>query len=100
MPWSPQERLGDTRWKPNVEATALGVAQMDYGVADVAVMGVSAARHHGAILRGPPGQAPPIGSHSPNSADSRMTIVARVAGGRPVARYLLTPDSNSPFSRR
>ncbi len=27
MPWSPQERLGDTRWKLNVEATALGVAQ-------------------------------------------------------------------------
>ncbi len=47
----PQERLGDHRWKPNVEATALGVAQADYGVADVALMGVSAARHHGAIPR-------------------------------------------------
>ena len=39
----PQERLGDHRWIPSVEAAALGIAQADYGSADVALMGVSAA---------------------------------------------------------
>jgi hypothetical protein len=47
----PQDRLGDKRWTPGIEAAALGMAQADYGAADVALMGVSAARHHGAIPR-------------------------------------------------
>jgi predicted transcriptional regulator of viral defense system len=47
----PQERLGDRRWTPAIEAAALGIAQADYGASDVALMGVSAARHHGAIPR-------------------------------------------------
>jgi predicted transcriptional regulator of viral defense system len=47
----PQERLGDLRWTPSLEAAALGLAQADYGTSDVALMGVSAARHHGAIPR-------------------------------------------------
>jgi hypothetical protein len=47
----PQNRLGDQRWTPGIEAAALGMAQADYGTTDVALMGVSAARHHGAIPR-------------------------------------------------
>jgi len=47
----PQERLGDRRWTPGIEAAALGIAQADYGAAAVALMGVSAARHHSAIPR-------------------------------------------------
>jgi predicted transcriptional regulator of viral defense system len=47
----PQERLGDQGWRPELEAAALGLAQSDYGVNDVALMGVSAARYHGAIPR-------------------------------------------------
>jgi predicted transcriptional regulator of viral defense system len=47
----PQDRLGDQRWTPGIEAAALGMAQADYGTADVALMGVSAARHHSAIPR-------------------------------------------------
>jgi hypothetical protein len=47
----PQERLGDLRWIPDIEAAALGIARADYGPAEVALMGVSAARHHGAIPR-------------------------------------------------
>ena len=48
---TPQDRLGDQRWRPELDAAALGVAQADYGSAAVALMGVSAARHHGAIPR-------------------------------------------------
>ncbi len=47
----PQERLGDLRWRPELDAAALGVAQTDYGADAVALMGVSAARYHGAIPR-------------------------------------------------
>jgi predicted transcriptional regulator of viral defense system len=46
----PPDRWGDDRWIPEVNSVALGLAQVDYGV-DVALMGVSAARHHGAIPR-------------------------------------------------
>lgn len=48
---TPQDRLGDQRWRPELDAAALGVAQADYGSAAVALMGISAARHHGAIPR-------------------------------------------------
>ena len=47
----PQERLGDREWRPELEAATLGLAQADYGVDRVALMGVSAARHHGAVPR-------------------------------------------------
>jgi AbiEi antitoxin C-terminal domain len=47
----PQNRVGDQRWKPSLDAIALGLGQADYGAADVALMGVSAARHHGAMPR-------------------------------------------------
>ena len=47
----PQHRMGDHSWLPDPHATALGIAQADYGIADVALMGVSAARVHGAIPR-------------------------------------------------
>jgi predicted transcriptional regulator of viral defense system len=47
---SPPDRWADDRWIPDINAAALGLAQVDYG-ADVALMGISAARHHGAIPR-------------------------------------------------
>jgi len=47
----PQHRLGDLQWRPDLHAAALGIAQADYGTDTVALMGVSAARQHGAIPR-------------------------------------------------
>jgi AbiEi antitoxin C-terminal domain len=47
----PQERLGDREWRPELEAAALGLAQADYGAEHVALMGLSAARYHGAVPR-------------------------------------------------
>jgi hypothetical protein len=48
---APMERLGDPRWRPDLAAVALGVAQADYGRDAVALMSVSAARRHGALPR-------------------------------------------------
>lgn len=47
----PAERLTDPAWRPEVEAIGLAVAAADYGAGNVALMGVSAARHHGALPR-------------------------------------------------
>lgn len=47
---SPQERVGDPSWRPPLEDLALGVAVADYGD-DAALMGLSAARSHGAVPR-------------------------------------------------
>ncbi|MEO3857220.1 type IV toxin-antitoxin system AbiEi family antitoxin [Acrocarpospora sp. B8E8] len=47
----PRVRLGDPDWRPELEAAALGIAQTDYGRDVVALMGLSAARYHGAIPR-------------------------------------------------
>jgi predicted transcriptional regulator of viral defense system len=47
----PQRRVGDFRWRPDLQAAALGIAVADYGVDAVALMGTSAARHHGALPR-------------------------------------------------
>lgn len=47
---SPQDRVGDTSWRPPIEDLALGVAVADYGD-DAALMGLSAARYHGAVPR-------------------------------------------------
>jgi predicted transcriptional regulator of viral defense system len=47
----PRERVDDNRWKPDLEAAALGLAQADYGQSAVSLMGASAARYHGAIPR-------------------------------------------------
>ncbi|WP_072807529.1 type IV toxin-antitoxin system AbiEi family antitoxin [Rhodococcoides yunnanense] len=46
----PDDRVG-TGWMPGVEAAAAGVAVAAYGTDDVVVMGISAARLHGAIPR-------------------------------------------------
>lgn len=48
---APMERLGDPRWRPDLAAVALGVAQADYGRDVVALMSVTAARRHGALPR-------------------------------------------------
>jgi hypothetical protein len=48
---TPRHRLGDPRWRPDLESAALGIAQSDYGSSAVALMGVSAARWHGAFPR-------------------------------------------------
>lgn len=47
----PLNRLGDDAWRPELEPAALGIAIADYGAAAVALVGVSAARHHGAVPR-------------------------------------------------
>lgn len=47
---TPPERIGRA-WSPELEAAALGIAVADYGVDGVALMGLSAARLHGAIPR-------------------------------------------------
>jgi predicted transcriptional regulator of viral defense system len=47
----PLNRLGDDAWRPELEAAALAIAIADYGPDRVALMGVSAARHHGAVPR-------------------------------------------------
>ncbi|SHU26035.1 Uncharacterised protein [Mycobacteroides abscessus subsp. bolletii] len=46
----PQDMAGRA-WKPDLEATAAGIATTIYGPDDVVVMGPSAARLHGAIPR-------------------------------------------------
>lgn len=48
---APLHRLADPSWVPDLNAVALGIGQADYGPEDVALMGVSAARIHGAIPR-------------------------------------------------
>ncbi|SDG78809.1 Transcriptional regulator, AbiEi antitoxin, Type IV TA system [Lentzea fradiae] len=48
---APLERLGDSRWRPDLAAAALGIAQADYGRDAVALMSVSAARRLGALPR-------------------------------------------------
>lgn len=47
----PAEHLGDPSWRPPLEAVALGVAQADRGRDEAALMGISAARYHGALPR-------------------------------------------------
>jgi predicted transcriptional regulator of viral defense system len=46
----PQEHVG-TDWMPAVEAAAAGIATADFGAGAAILMGVSAARMHGAIPR-------------------------------------------------
>ena len=47
----PAQSVGSSGWRPTIEALALGVAVTDYGVDQVALMGPSAARLHGALPR-------------------------------------------------
>jgi predicted transcriptional regulator of viral defense system len=46
----PQDQTG-TGWMPTLEAAAAGIASADFGPANAILMGVSAARLHGAIPR-------------------------------------------------
>jgi predicted transcriptional regulator of viral defense system len=48
---TPQHRLGDRRWRPELAAAGLAIAQADYGANQVALTHLSAARHHAAIPR-------------------------------------------------
>lgn len=47
----PDDQVGES-WRPELEAAALGIAAADEGIDAVALMGLSAARIHGAIPRG------------------------------------------------
>jgi len=47
----PANRVTDPAWRPEVEAFGLALGVADYGPEAVALMGVSAARHHGALPR-------------------------------------------------
>jgi predicted transcriptional regulator of viral defense system len=75
----PADRVTDKSWRPDLEALALAVAVADYGPDRVALMGVSAARHHGAIPR------------------AVATAVVAVPNQRPVLR---TPYGPVAFSER
>lgn len=48
---APRASIGDPAWRPALEDLALGVAVADYGRDDAALMGLSAARYHGAVPR-------------------------------------------------
>lgn len=47
----PGEEVGNTDWRPSVEALALAVGVADHGEDAVALMGLSAARLHGGVPR-------------------------------------------------
>lgn len=47
---TPPDRIG-AFWRPELEAVAFGIAASDYGMREVALMGLSAARRHGAVPR-------------------------------------------------
>lgn len=47
----PTARMGDKAWRPTLEGFALAFAQRIAGVEGAALMGVSAARLHGALPR-------------------------------------------------
>lgn len=76
----PDDRAGQD-WRPELEAAALGIAAVDEGIDTVALMGVSAARVHGAIPRA-------IG-----------TAVVAARRHRPTLR-LADRDANITFVRR
>ena len=46
----PEASRGES-WRPDIEGLALGIGQADYGISEVALMHLSAARMHGAIPR-------------------------------------------------
>ncbi len=46
----PDDRVG-LRWLPDLESSALGIAAAEEGISSVALMGISAARVHGALPR-------------------------------------------------
>lgn len=46
----PEASRGES-WRPDIEGLALGIGQADYGINEVALMHLSAARLHGAIPR-------------------------------------------------
>jgi hypothetical protein len=48
---TPQSRLGHRDWRPELNAAALALSQADYGPDGAALMGIGAARLHGAIPR-------------------------------------------------
>lgn len=70
----PEEHLKqDPPWVPPLDAAALGIAQSDYGRDSAVLMGISAARHHGAF--------PPAGAEDENAPGaphpgSRAAVVA------------------------
>lgn len=76
----PQDQTG-TAWMPALEAAAAGIATADFGPANAILMGVSAARLHGAIPRA-------IGTAvvAVPSQRSAITLVDRVATVRFVKR--------------
>ena len=79
---TPQHRLGDVTWRPSVNAVGLGIAQADYGADAVALMGVGAARHHGAIPRALALTVVAVPKQRPDLETSagRIIFVRRVVG--------------------
>lgn len=71
----PQEHVG-TAWMPALEAAAAGIAVADFGPGQAVLMGVSAARLHGAIPRaiGVAVVAVPAQRNAIRLADRRATV--------------------------
>jgi len=69
----PRQRVGQA-WTPDVNAVALGIAQADYGVDNVALTNVSAARHHGAIPRAIAAAAVAVPRQRPAITVGRATV--------------------------
>jgi hypothetical protein len=71
----------DRRWLPSLEAVAYGIAAADYGSDSVVLMGLSAARLHGAIPRALAVAVVAIEKNQPGLAladrDARLTFVRR-----------------------
>jgi predicted transcriptional regulator of viral defense system len=71
----PQELLG-RKWMPNLESAAAGIAAAIYGFDDVVIMGVSAARLHGAIPRAPATAIVAVPrQHRPITLSDRLAVV-------------------------
>lgn len=71
----PQDRVG-RRWLPGLEAAAAGIASAIYGPDDAVLMGISAARLHGAIPRALATAVVAVpGQHRPITLSDRRAIV-------------------------
>jgi hypothetical protein len=84
----PQHRTGDTTWRPDLHAAALGIAQADYGVDAAALIQVSAARRLGAIPRELAWAVVAVPKQRPilNVLGGRVTFVKRDVGALDLQR--------------
>jgi hypothetical protein len=86
----PDDQLGRS-WRPELEAVALGIAAANEGIETVALMGLSAARVHGAIPRALGVAVVAVRRHRPTlrlaDRDADVLFVRRHLDGLDVQRY-------------